>query len=221
MHFAGFANFKGVCPAGGQHEQTNSFAYSIEFDSPNAISTQSGWAACPKCQGLHFAGFPNFKGVCPAGGQHEQTNSFAYSMPHDIPATANFQSDFRSCKKCQGLFFGPFAGRCPAGGEHDSDGSFNYAMRLQPPAISLRLIADQGRFVEVTGTNFTCNKQIMLTYSMTDQGEVNTHTSGTENTTSDAAGKFTFRIRVTLSSISFASVKATDVASGGETTASI
>src|SRR5262245_1234069 len=43
---------------------------------------QSGWRSCPKCQGMHFAGFPG-KGVCPAGGQHDQTNSFAYAMEFD------------------------------------------------------------------------------------------------------------------------------------------
>jgi len=45
---------------------------------------QGGWRSCPKCQGLHFAGFPDFKGVCPAGGQHEQTGSFAYVLAHDV-----------------------------------------------------------------------------------------------------------------------------------------
>ncbi len=128
IHFAGFPNFKGVCPAGGQHEQTNSFNYLMGFNSQASGNLQTGWSSCPKCQGLHFSGFPDFKGVCPAGGQHTETGSFAYSLFHDFPPSAHVQSDFRSCKKCQGLFFGPFKGRCPAGGEHDPTGSFNYGM---------------------------------------------------------------------------------------------
>ena len=92
LHFAGFPNFKGVCPAGGQHEQTGSFAYGVEFDVPARDGLQLGWASCPKCQGLHFAGFPNFKGVCPAGGQHEQTGSFAYATAVLKPAIRGTES---------------------------------------------------------------------------------------------------------------------------------
>ena len=88
---------------------------------------QSGWRSCPKCQGMHFAGFPG-KGVCPAGGQHDQTNSFAYAMEFDSVDSAQVQTGWASCPKCQGLFFGPFKGRCPAGGEHSQEHSFNYAM---------------------------------------------------------------------------------------------
>lgn len=36
------------------------------------------------------------------------------------------QPDWRSCRKCQGLFYGPFAGVCPVGEAHDAGGSFNY-----------------------------------------------------------------------------------------------
>jgi hypothetical protein len=43
-----------------------------------------------------------------------------------LDKTANRQSDWRACRKCQGLFFGPFGGRCPAGDAHDPAGSFNY-----------------------------------------------------------------------------------------------
>lgn len=128
MFYAGFPG-KGVCPAGGQHNQDNSFAYGMEFDSPGSDTDQTAWAACAKCQGMFFAGFPQ-KGVCPAGGEHDQTNSFAYEMLHDLSAP-NTQSEFRSCAKCQGLFYGPLKGVCPAGGEHSQEGSFNYAVRVQ------------------------------------------------------------------------------------------
>jgi hypothetical protein len=75
MHFAGFPNFKGVCPAGGQHEQTNSFAYEMEFDSAPGNNTQIGWASCPKCQGMHFAGFPERAFVLLVGSTSRRTVS--------------------------------------------------------------------------------------------------------------------------------------------------
>jgi ribosomal protein S27AE len=130
MHFAGFPDFKGVCPAGGQHEQTGSFSYYQVFDSQPSGLVQDNWRSCPKCQGMHFAGFPDFKGVCPAGGQHEQTNSFAYVQTFGIPEGEHVQAGFKSCKKCQGFFFGPLHGVCPAGGEHDATGSFEYIARF-------------------------------------------------------------------------------------------
>jgi RNA polymerase subunit RPABC4/transcription elongation factor Spt4 len=128
MHYAGLPGNEGVCPAGGQHDQVGSFAYLMALNAAPNPNIQTSWASCPKCQGLHFAGFPDFKGVCPAGGAHTETGSFAYSLLHDVQASSNVQLQFRACKKCQGLFYGPFKGKCPAGGEHDPTGSFNYGM---------------------------------------------------------------------------------------------
>ena len=126
LHYAGFPNFKGACPAGGQHEQTGSFAYEVEYDVPERPNLQHGWASCPKCQGLHYAGFPNFKGVCPAGGQHVQTGSFAYALPFDLPLNTDAQPDWAACPKCQGFFYGPYGGACPAGGSHSRENSWAY-----------------------------------------------------------------------------------------------
>jgi hypothetical protein len=43
--------------------------------------------------------------------------------------SANEQSDWRWCHKCQGMFFGGNPGSvCPAGGAHDSTGSGNYSL---------------------------------------------------------------------------------------------
>ena len=140
LHYAGFPNFKGVCPAGGGHEQAGSWAYGMLYDVPGNAHRQTGWASCSTCQGLHYAGFPNFKGVCPVGGAHEQDGSFAYSMLFDTGEHGG-QQEWRSCPKCQGLFYGPFKGRCPAtGGEHISEGSFNYFViggpdGLPPPRV--------------------------------------------------------------------------------------
>ncbi len=128
MHFAGFTG-KGVCPAGGQHDQTGSFNYLMIFGGGTSSKVQAGWRACPKCQGMHFAGFTG-KGVCPAGGQHDQTNSFAYVMMFNVELGDLVQVDWAACSKCQGLFFGPFGGVCPAGGAHDRHETFDYGVRF-------------------------------------------------------------------------------------------
>jgi hypothetical protein len=171
MYFGGFPNFKGVCPAGGQHDETNSFQYSVAFNAAAGPNMQTGWASCPKCQGLHFAGFPNFKGVCPAGGSHVETNSFAYALPFNVLANAATQTEFRSCKKCLGLFFGPFKGKCPAGGQHDATGSFDYGMtvvsRTPEPTYSFGL--DQVSILnQKADTNHSDNDYLSITWYLTN-----------------------------------------------------
>jgi hypothetical protein len=131
LHFAGFPGFKGVCPAGGAHEQTRSFDYTVIHHAQPSRHVQVGWRSCPKCQGMHFAGLPDFKGVCPAGGAHEQTGSFEYVFTFDTGEADHLQLDWRACHKCQGIFYGPFRGVCPAGGGHDPAGSFNYGVRFK------------------------------------------------------------------------------------------
>ena len=104
------------------------------------MSVQTGWASCPKCQGMHFAGFPT-KGACPAGGQHEETNSFAYVMTFNVPPTDHVQNGWASCPKCQGMHFAgfPTKGVCPAGGQHEETNSFAYALTHDlPPAQSVQ-----------------------------------------------------------------------------------
>jgi hypothetical protein len=81
---------------------------------------------------MHFAGFPNFTGVCPAGDQHDGTGSFEYFTMFGAPGREQVQAGWRSCRKCQGLFFGPGSnGICPADHlQHDPTGSFDYASRF-------------------------------------------------------------------------------------------
>jgi len=40
---------------------------------------QNNWRWCNKCHGLFFAG--HGAGVCPAGGGHDKTGSWDYSVP--------------------------------------------------------------------------------------------------------------------------------------------
>ncbi|WP_406205073.1 hypothetical protein OH807_30070 [Kitasatospora sp. NBC_01560] len=91
------------------------------------MTVQVGWASCPKCQGLHYAGF-DFKGVCPAGGPHEQVGSFSYTLRYDVAGSDQCQPGWAACPKCQGLFYGPFHGVCPAGGTHTATGSYAYGV---------------------------------------------------------------------------------------------
>lgn len=222
MHFAGFP-FKGVCPADQlQHEQTGSFAYAMIFDSPPGDHIQLGWASCPKCQGMHFAGFPDNKGFCPADHlQHSQTGSFAYAMKFGVSQTDNVQVGWRACPKCQGLFFGPFNGKCPRGGEHSVEGSFEYAMQIENPAMTLRAVADRGRFIEVTGHRFTRNRPVKLGYDIASGGGPTTHQIGEDTVSSDGTGGVIHRIQVNLAGdISGAQVQATDI-SGTRATASL
>ena len=46
-----------------------------------------------------------------------------------MPAAFN-QTDWRWCKKCQGLAYAgnPSVGPCPAGGDHDHSGSSDYIL---------------------------------------------------------------------------------------------
>ena len=97
-----------------------------------------------------------------------------------------------------------------------------WGQRAANPTITLRAVADQGRFIEVAGSGFTCNKTVRLGYDITSGGGPTTHQTGEETLTSDGAGSFIHRIRVNLGGdISGAQVQATDVASDMTATASI
>ncbi|WP_409471823.1 hypothetical protein [Streptomyces sp. HC307] len=98
------------------------------------MTRQPGWASCPNCQGLHFAGH-DFKGACPAGGQHSQEGTFGYEIDFDVPAEENVQHGWASCPNCKGLHFAEFKGTCPAGGQHSTEGSFAYALRFNVPPL--------------------------------------------------------------------------------------
>jgi hypothetical protein len=76
---------------------------------------------------MFFAGNPGSQ--CPAGGAHTQAGSGNYTLLHNVQAAAD-QSDWRWCRKCQGLFFaGHGGGRCPEGDQHDASASGNYNLR--------------------------------------------------------------------------------------------
>jgi hypothetical protein len=80
---------------------------------------------------MFFAGFPQ-KGVCPAGGSHDEAKSFEYAVMFNVNPSDGVQLGWSACKKCLGLFFQAFGGVCPSGGAHDSTGSFNYGLHFHP-----------------------------------------------------------------------------------------
>ena len=90
------------------------------------------------------------------------------------------------------------------------------------PSITLRAVQNQGRFIEVTGVQFTPNQSVKLAYDITSGGGPTTHQTGEVTLTSNDAGGFIYSIRVNLGGdISGSNVQATDVASGKPASASI
>jgi hypothetical protein len=125
---------KGVCPAGGAHDPSQSGRYAGLFGdtSPGA---QGSWRWCHKCQGKFFAGNPS-QGVCPASGAHDASQSGHYATLLPANDGAGQQGSWRWCHKCQGMFFAghPTHGVCPTGGSHDPSQSGQYAELFTPVA---------------------------------------------------------------------------------------
>lgn len=90
------------------------------------------------------------------------------------------------------------------------------------PAIRLRAVAKQGRFVEVVGAGFTPNQAVKVGYDIVAGSAPTTHQLGEDTLTCDAAGAFVDRIQVNLGgTISAAQAQATDLASNVVAMASI
>lgn len=90
------------------------------------------------------------------------------------------------------------------------------------PSISLRAVADQGRFIVVDGSWFTPNQPVRIGYDIFAGGGPTTHQTGEDTLTSDGAGRFHHPIRVNLGGdISGAQARAIDVASGATADGSI
>jgi hypothetical protein len=102
------------------------------FASPAHALAQEGWRWCKKCQvmfyGLHSSGL----GACPAGGQHDPSQSGHYYIRVEGAVPGVQQAGWRWCKKCMGFWYagGTSLGTCPAGGTHSQQGSGAYAAML-------------------------------------------------------------------------------------------
>lgn len=129
LAFAGNPSL-GACPAGGDHDHSGSFSYSISYGSPPAPKINQGdWQWCNKCQGMTFAGNPS-PGPCAAGGDHNHSGSWEYVLLCNTTFGEYQQDNWRWCNKCQGLAFAGDSslGPCPAGGDHNHSGSWNYIL---------------------------------------------------------------------------------------------
>jgi hypothetical protein len=90
------------------------------------------------------------------------------------------------------------------------------------PAITLRVIEDGGRFIEVDGTGFTPSQIVKLGYDITSGAGPTTDQTGQDTFGSDLMGDFVHRIAVNLGgAISGAQAQATDVASQKTATGSL
>nr|WP_232460145.1 hypothetical protein [Burkholderia ubonensis] len=89
------------------------------------------------------------------------------------------------------------------------------------PTITLRPVADEGRFIEVTGNGFTSGGTVQLSYDIFSGSGPTTHQTGQKTLTSNGTGNFLDRIPVILGEVSGAQVEATDTASGATADGSI
>jgi CubicO group peptidase (beta-lactamase class C family) len=81
-------------------------------------------------QGDGAGWYPQFTRVLQAAAAHTwpSTDLFPSFGMAPLPTT---QADWRWCKKCQGMFYGPGSpNHCPAGGAHDGQSSANYRLML-------------------------------------------------------------------------------------------
>lgn len=71
---------------------------------------------------------------CPAGGEHDHTGSGNYTLAIHRAGLAG-QSNWRWCRKCQGLVYGGHpTSVCPKGGTHDLSQSGDYVLKANMPA---------------------------------------------------------------------------------------
>lgn len=70
---------------------------------------------------------------CPAGGEHDHAGSGNYTLAINRPGLAG-QSNWRWCRKCQGLAYGGHpTSVCPKGGTHDLSQSGDFVLKANTP----------------------------------------------------------------------------------------
>ena len=131
----------GVCPAGGEHDLSNSSNYVLNYvrqdDFQPPEGQQANWKWCDNCKSLAYAGRGN--GVCPAppAGEGHHHNSFNYVLNYvrqdDFQPPEGQQANWKWCDRCQSLAYaGRGGGVCPApgGGAHHNQ-SYNYVLTFR------------------------------------------------------------------------------------------
>jgi hypothetical protein len=220
---------KGHCPATGHGHQAQGFVFYLPFDMP-ATTGQPGWRFCDKCFGMFFNGNPGEppppKDVCPTDKKPHHAQGFLFTLPSD--ATKG-QPGWRFCDKCCGMFFAgnpggpPTASHCPADEKpHEAQGIlFALPHRAFPtPTMSIRLISDGGRFIEVKGSGFEPNQAARINFQVTFSEGGKQPPGAPRSVTIDSAGNLMDRIPLN-SDISNAKVSAFDFGSGETVIATI
>ncbi len=124
----------GPCPAGGRHSTSGSGAYALPlYDTDKYAGNGTVFYWCRKCQGLFTElSASQERGVCPAGGGHDNSASSVYVALWMSSAEVG-QESWRLCTRCAGLFYAGRAphGRCPAGREHTGSAERSFELLKQ------------------------------------------------------------------------------------------
>ena len=134
----------GVCKAGGRHESPGGHVLAIPYGASEDNLNQGQWRRCIKCEAMFWTGYAPRLGACPATGPPNQGHIAAqdhnYVFPHDQPEDLHHQAAWRSCKKCQSLFWDGHSrkGCCPVDPTSGHDAireDKNYPASLQDELI--------------------------------------------------------------------------------------
>ena len=74
-------NNPATCPAGGQHDLSQSADYQLRLNGQIAVNEQDNWWWCSKCQGLAYWDKSRLEGVCSMNGRHDHSSSGTYCIP--------------------------------------------------------------------------------------------------------------------------------------------
>ena len=111
---------RGSCPGDGAEHEPIGLNFQLPYGDP-VSHPQRNWRFCRRCFVLFWD--QAARQVCNRGGRHVPDGP-AFTLPRDLPETAEAQSGWRCCARCANLWR-PAArvSRCSAGGEHASTGA--------------------------------------------------------------------------------------------------
>jgi hypothetical protein len=121
----------GKCAAGGAHDNSASYNYSVPHSSNPGHKAQENWRWCKNCHAICFGGMG--QGSCVPSGGHDFSASYSYWVGQE-GHKGQSQDKWNWCKNCMCLHFGPMnnQSRCTAtGGNHDGSASYSYFVAYQ------------------------------------------------------------------------------------------
>jgi hypothetical protein len=145
--YRGSRGIAGPCGTGAANHRTaaTSYYFVLPHDVPETPTQQAKWRFCVKCFVIFWSGDPKGnQGFCKKDGGGHHGMGFDFVLPHDDPATATQQDDWRFCTKCFELFWaGDPTGKrgvCPRDTKAHAPMGFNFGLPHDfPPGPS-----DQG-----------------------------------------------------------------------------